>query len=211
MDPGAAGYGPSVDARLLVVVGSSWGGADALCRVLAALPPTAGASVVVAHHRRPGPSALAATLSRLTPWPVCDAEDKDPIAAGVACLAPGGYHLLIDGSRLALSTEGPVQHCRPSVDVLFESAADCWGSRVAGVILTGNNDDGAFGLARIAARGGIAVVQDPGTAKRAPMPAAAVASTPGATVLALDEIGPFLERLCDEAERAPIRAPIPCR
>lgn len=128
-----------------------------------------------------------------------DAEDKDILVPGIAYLAPGGYHLLVEPGRLALSTEGPVRHCRPSVDVLFESAADSYGSDVTGVVLTGNNDDGAAGLARIAARGGTTVVQDPATVERATMPAAALAATPTAVVLGIDEIAPFLEQGCSSA------------
>ena len=121
---------------------------------------------------------------------------------GTAYLAPGGYHLLVEPGHLALSTEGPVCHCRPSVDVLFESAADAYGADVTGVVLTGNNADGAAGLARIAARGGTAVVQDPATAERATMPAAALAATPGAIVLELDEIAPFLHQGCGAPSEA---------
>jgi two-component system chemotaxis response regulator CheB len=105
-------------------------------------------------------------------------------------------HLLVERGHLALSTEAPVRYCRPSVDVLFESAADAYGADLTGVVLTGNNDDGAAGLARIAAAGGTAVVQDPATAERSAMPAAALAATPGAIVLGLDEIGSFLDQGC---------------
>jgi two-component system, chemotaxis family, protein-glutamate methylesterase/glutaminase len=196
MDGPDDGYGPAVDARCLVVVGSSWGGADALRRLLRTLSPGCGACLVIVNHRRPGPSPLARTLDRDSPWRVVDAEDKDPLASGVAYLAPGGYHLLVEPGRLALSTEGPVRYSRPSVDVLFESAADAYGAELTGVVLTGNNDDGAAGLARIAVLGGTAVVQDPATAERPAMPAAALAATPGALVLPLEEIGPFLDHRC---------------
>ena len=186
MDGGPDGYVPPVDERCLIVVGSSWGGAEALRRVLGSMATESGACVVIVNHRRPGPSGLATALSRDTPWRVVEADDKDPLLPGTAYLAPGP-------GRLALSTEGPVRYCRPSVDVLFESAADAYGSDLTDVILTGNNDDGAAGLARIAAVGGTAVVQDPATAERPTMPAAALAVTPGAMVLGLDEIGPFLD------------------
>ncbi|MEA2704539.1 MAG: two-component system, chemotaxis family, protein-glutamate methylesterase/glutaminase [Actinomycetota bacterium] len=201
MDGHGPGYGPSVDPRCLVVIGSSWGGAEALRRVLGSMPVESGACLVIVNHRRHGPSPLARSLSRDTPWRVVDAEDKDPLVPGTAYLAPGGYHLLVEPGRLALSTEGPVRHCRPSVDVLFESAADAYGADLTGVVLTGNNDDGAAGLARIAARGGTAVVQDPATAERATMPAAALAATPGAVILGLDDIAPFLHQGCGPAAR----------
>ena len=194
MDGSAPGYGPPVGARCLVVIGSSWGGADALRRVLGSMATESGACLVFGNHRRPGPSGLAGSLGRDTPWQVVEAEDKDPLVPGIVYLAPGGYHLLVEPGRLALSTEGPVRFCRPSVDVLFESAADAYGSDLTGVILTGNNDDGAAGLARIAAAGGTTVVQDPATSERSSMPGAALAATPAALVLGIDEIAPFLHQ-----------------
>jgi two-component system chemotaxis response regulator CheB len=135
---------------------------------------------------------------------VCEAGDKDRLRPGVAFLAPGGYHLLVERECLALSTEAPVAYSRPSVDVLFDSAAAAHAARVVGVVLTGSNHDGAAGLAAIVARGGRAVVQDPDTAERAAMPSAAIAAVPKATVLPLDRIGAHLARLCEPAaERAP--------
>jgi two-component system chemotaxis response regulator CheB len=107
-------------------------------------------------------------------------------------VAPADYHLLVEGGSVALSVDAPEHYSRPSIDVLFETAADAYGERAAGVVLTGANADGAEGLARIARRGGRAIVQDPGTALRREMPDAALAATPDASVLALEEIGPLL-------------------
>ena len=180
----------------LIVVGCSWGGLAAVTRVLASLPGDLDAAMVVAQHRGPGRSALASLLSRQSPWAVAEAEDKQPIVSRQVYLAPGGYHLLVERGHLALSTEGPVHHSRPSIDVLFESAADAYRDAVVGVVLTGANEDGAAGLMRIVERGGRAVVQDPASAERAEMPRAALATGIDAAVLPLDEIGPFLGRLC---------------
>lgn len=178
----------------LVVVGCSWGGLQALSRMLDHVPGDLPAPIVVAQHRLHNASNLAELLARHTTWPVCEVEDKEPIGVGHVYLAPPGYHLLIDGHRFALSTEGPVRHSRPSIDVLFESAADAFTHRVVGVVLTGANADGARGLVRIARRGGAAIVQDPATAERSDMPEAALATGVGATVARLEEIGPLL---CD--------------
>ena len=116
---------------------------------------------------------------------------------GWVYLAPSDYHLLVErGGTFALSTDPREQYSRPSIDVLFESAADAYASRVVGVILTGANPDGAAGLARIRRRGGFAVVQDPATADRAAMPEAAMARAGADEVVALSEIAPLLTRLC---------------
>ena len=132
------------------------------------------------------------TIPRDFSLPVADVEDKRPIERGRIYLAPPDYHLLIQHGYFSLSVDEHVHHARPSIDVLFESAADAYGERVIGVILTGANQDGAAGLARIKARGGVAVVQDPRTAERHEMPEAALAATHADAVLPLDEIGPFL-------------------
>lgn len=181
----------------IVVVGSSWGGVTALGRLLAGLPADLAAPVVVAQHRRDAPSMLARLLERQTGRTVCEAADKDKLTPGTVYLAPAGYHLLVERpGHLALSTEGPVRFARPSIDVLFESAATAYRSGAVGVVLTGTNDDGAAGLAAIVARGGHAVVQDPASAERAAMPLAALATGIAATVLPLDEIGPYIGSRC---------------
>lgn len=179
----------------LVVVGCSWGGLEAVSRMLDHVPGDLPAPIVVAQHRLHNASSLAELLARHTPWPVCEVEDKEPIGVGHVYLAPPGYHLLIDDDRFVLSTEGPVRHSRPSIDVLFESAADAFTHRVVGVLLTGANADGAEGLVRITRRGGLAIVQDPATAERRDMPDAALATGIEATVARLEEIGPLLGEL----------------
>jgi two-component system chemotaxis response regulator CheB len=104
--------------------------------------------------------------------------------------------LLVERGHLALSTDGPVNYARPSIDVLFESAADAYGHHAVGVVLTGANEDGAAGLALIKDRGGVAIVQDPRTAARRAMPDAAIAATEADAILPLEEIPLFLYGLC---------------
>jgi two-component system, chemotaxis family, protein-glutamate methylesterase/glutaminase len=178
----------------LIVIGASWGGLHAVGEILGALPEDTDAAVVVAQHRRADVSegGLAGLLRVRTALPVADADDKAPIERGAVYLAPPDYHLLIQRGYFSLSKDEHVHHARPSIDVLFESGADAYRERVIGVILTGANADGASGLAEVKRRGGVAVVQDPGTAERREMPSAALALTAADAVLPLSEIGPFL-------------------
>jgi two-component system chemotaxis response regulator CheB len=118
-------------------------------------------------------------------------------------LAPPDYHLLIDDSFISLDTDQQVKYSRPSIDVTLISAAETYGARVAGLVLTGANDDGAAGLRRIADRGGVALVEDPTTATSAAMPAAALRAVPQARVLGLADIPAALVRLADEPMRRP--------
>jgi two-component system chemotaxis response regulator CheB len=185
----------------LIVIGASWGGLRAVQVVLDGLGDTSPAPIVVAQHRAAGDGErLSQLLQRSTELTVREAEDKDTLAPGCVYLAPPDYHTLIESDgTLALSTEGHVRHARPSIDVLFRSAAEAYRERCVGVVLTGANDDGADGLARIKELGGVAVVQDPRTAERREMPAAAIEATNANVVLPLEEIGLFLRGLLLEA------------
>jgi two-component system chemotaxis response regulator CheB len=127
---------------------------------------------------------------------VYDGDDKQPIERGHVYLAPPDYHLLVEGEHLALSVEAPVAFSRPSIDVLLESAAEAYGERCVGVVLTGANEDGARGLARIRELGGATIVETPDTAERPEMPRAALAAVPDARVARLDQIAPLLVELC---------------
>jgi two-component system chemotaxis response regulator CheB len=184
----------------LVVVGASWGGLDALRVLLAGLPADLAAPVVVVQHRGAGSSSVVYRdlLGAVTPLEVREADDKQPLEAGYVFLAPPDYHVLVegDGGHLALSIDAAVDFARPSIDVLFESAAEAHRERCVGVILTGASGDGAHGLARIVELGGTAIVQDPATAERSEMPTAALHAVPGAHVARVDEIATLLAGLC---------------
>ena len=139
-----------------------------------------------------------ASLQEGTLLPLREVEDKDEILPGKVYLAPADYHLLVEVGYFGLSTDLPVSYARPSIDVLFESAADAYGERlVTGVILTGANQDGAIGAAAIKAQGGIVLVQQPTTAESAVMPAAAIAQTCVDSVLSLSELAAWLNGLCE--------------
>jgi len=111
-------------------------------------------------------------------------------------LGPPDYHVLVEDGHIALSTDEPVQYARPSIDVLFESAADEYGERAIGIVLTGANDDGARGLAKIKDCGGVAIVQEPSSSERRAMPDAAIAATVADAILPLEEIPNFLYGVC---------------
>ena len=134
----------------LVVIGGSWGGFEAVCHLLGALPGEISAPIVVALHRSPKSSndALERMIRDCTRLDVVGVEDKRPLHDACIYVAPPDYHLLVEDGSLALSTEDVVQHARPSIDVLFESAADEYGAGVVGVLLTGANADGASGIRR---------------------------------------------------------------
>jgi len=190
----------------LIVIGASWGGLRAVGEVIEALPADFDVPVVVAQHRRDAGVGMASLLATRTRLRVEDVEDKQPIERGHIYLAPPDYHLLIQPGWFSLSTDERVNYARPSIDVLFESAAQAYGDRVIGVILTGANEDGAAGLARVKECGGVAVIQDPASAERHEMPQAALAATAAAdAVLPLEEIGPFVYGLILEPSTSPSR------
>ncbi len=180
-----------------IVIGGSSGAIDALNVLLPALPAGLKAAVmVVLHLPRDRRSRLVDIFSHRCALPAQEAEDQQPLQPGQLYFAPPDYHLLVDqGPRLALSIDPPVLFSRPSIDVLFHSAADCYGAKLLGVLLSGANADGAEGLAAIHAAGGYAVVQAPATAAMPAMPVAAIARIPAAHVLAPTEIAALFARL----------------
>ena len=163
-----------------IVVGGSAGGIDALLELLPALPATLQAAVlVVLHLPRDRRSLLVEIFQPRCALPLREAQDKDAITPGSVSFAPPDYHLLVDagpqGPHVGLSVDPPLHFSRPSIDVLFESAADHYGPRLVGILLSGANEDGARGLEAIAAAGGLVVVQDPASAPMPTMPQAALA------------------------------------
>ena len=156
--------------------------------------------VVVVQHRGPEDDGFFAQyLDQRCAVQVKEAEEKEEAAPGMVYLAPANYHLLLEDDRtFSLTMESRVRFARPSIDVLFESAADVYGSRLIGIVLTGANDDGSRGLAAIKKRGGLAIVQDPASAEVATMPRAALQAAEVDFVLPLTTIGPFLANLCKE-------------
>lgn len=180
-----------------IVVGGSSGGIDALMRLLPALPATLHAAMlVVMHLQRDRRSLLAQIFRDRCALPLQEAQDQVAIAPGTVYFAPPDYHLLVDtGPRIALSVDPPVHFSRPSIDVLFESAADHYGERLVGILLSGANDDGARGMQAIEAAGGLVVVQTPADASMPVMPQAALARTNPHHVLSPEGIAQMLTDL----------------
>lgn len=183
-----------------VVIGVSAGGLAALRAIVPRLDPHLPAPVMVVQHLSPeSDDFLARHLDSLSRIRVVEAEDKMPAEPGTVYLAPANYHLLVEHDRsLTLSVDDRVNYSRPSIDVLFETAAEVYRKRLLGIILTGANDDGARGLARIKAFGGRIWVQSPETALADAMPKAALAAVPADLILPLQEIGPSINHILME-------------
>ncbi|MBF0422312.1 MAG: chemotaxis protein CheB [Magnetococcales bacterium] len=183
-----------------IVMGASAGGIAALNTILGGIPAFFSLPILLVQHVGPqGGRTLAACLEARTPLHVREAEEKEAIVPGTVFIAPGGYHLLVERDHtLSLSMDPKVQYARPSIDVLFESAADAYGGALVGVLLTGTGRDGAHGMTRIHLRGGLTVVQDPADAEAAEMPEAAIATGSILKVLPLPRIAPFLIELAGD-------------
>jgi two-component system, chemotaxis family, protein-glutamate methylesterase/glutaminase len=180
-----------------VAIGASAGGVQALSELLPALSAQSRAAVfVVLHLPRDRPSLLVDVFSRKCDLPVREAEDKEPVTPGTIYFAPPNYHLLIDaGPALALSADDLVNHSRPSIDVLFDSAAQVYREHLLGIILSGANEDGAEGLAAVHEAGGLTVVQEPQTAQASAMVLSALERGPADLVLDVAGIAQLLKRL----------------
>lgn len=177
----------------MIVLGGSLGSMLAAQSVLGALPADFPAPLVLALHRPPDEQdMLSPLLRRVCKLPVAEVIDKDPIEPGRVYIAPADYHVLVETDCLSLSIDERVNYARPSIDVLFESAALAHGRTVIGVILTGAGNDGARGAALIERRGGTVLIEDPTTAHRADLPVAARAATQRATIARLEHIAVIL-------------------
>ena len=159
-----------------VVVGTSAGGMKALGELVSELPARFSLPLIVVQHVHPESEGfLPQFLAQTARLPAKEAEENEPIRPGNIYTAPAGYHLLIEETEtFSLSIDEPVHFARPSIDVLFESAADTYGPALAGVILTGANRDGAWGLRRIKEKGGLVFIQEPETAEAGEMPVGAL-------------------------------------
>jgi two-component system chemotaxis response regulator CheB len=180
-----------------IVIGASAGALEALTVILPALPASFPLPLIIVVHVPADKKSVLAELFRAKcRINVVEAEDKEPLCPGTAYFAPPDYHLLVEtNNTLSLSNEEPVLFSRPSIDVLFESAADAFGSDVTAIVLTGANHDGAAGLEAVARAGGAALVQDPTKAFAAAMPEGAIARSPDAKIMSLQAITEHLQRM----------------
>lgn len=177
-----------------VVLGASAGAVDALSIVLPLLPQAFSLPIAIVVHLPPQKTSnLADLFATRCSLPVREAEDKAPIEDGVVYFAPPDYHLLVESDgHFSLSNELPVQYSRPSIDVLFETAAEAYAESLLGIVLTGANSDGARGLQAICQAGGHAIVQSPDEAFAVAMPQAALSLCPGARSMPLRQIAEYL-------------------
>jgi two-component system, chemotaxis family, protein-glutamate methylesterase/glutaminase len=192
-----------------IVIGASAGGVEALTVLLPALPAGLRTAVfIVLHVPRERPSLLVQIFRDRCALPVREAEDKEPVVPGTVYFAPPDYHMLLENERqIALSADELVHFSRPSIDVLFESAADVYGDRLLGIILTGANADGAAGLHAVHRAGGVTVVQKPESAKVPLMVVSALQRGPADFVLSLEEIAELLIALAGGAHGTSRRRP----
>ncbi len=173
-----------------VVIGASAGGFKVFSAILEALPPVFSMPLLLVQHlHQYDNGAFAAHLAAASRLPVIEPYDKDLIEPGNVYIAPAGYHMLVEqGGTIALSTEGKVNWSRPSIDVLFESAARTWGERMIAVIMSGASSDGTIGIQAVKSAGGLTIAQNPDTAEYPFMPQAAINSGAVDEVLTIEEI-----------------------
>ena len=180
----------------IVVVGASLGGLTAVRQLIEPLPADFGPAVVLAQHRRAdADSRLCELMATYCRMPVLEPDDREELKASTIYLAPANYHLMVDRETLTLSVDPPVWFARPSIDVLFESAADAFGAAAVAVVLTGANEDGAAGAKAVKRAGGTVLVQDPNTAESPVCPRATLAATPVDDVLPLPQLSRRLAEL----------------
>ncbi|MCJ7523640.1 MAG: chemotaxis protein CheB [Candidatus Aminicenantes bacterium] len=180
-----------------VVIGGSTGGSEALDVILAALPKDFALPILAVQHLHPSDDgSFACNLDRVTQLPVLEPHDKERIEQGRVYTAPANYHMLVErDGTIGLSVDARVNYSRPSIDVLFESAALTWGEALVAVILSGTNADGAKGMRAVKAAGGLTIAQDPASAKYPVMPQAAIEAEAVDEVLRAEEIGRLLAEL----------------
>ena len=178
-----------------IVMGGSLGGTRAAGRVLSQLTEVSVPVLLTLHRHRDNQELLLRFLQEYTTLPIIEAYDKCPLEPGSVYVAPADYHLLLDQGACALSVDAPVLFARPSINVLFESAADTGKQAVIGVLLTGASDDGVAGLQAIKRAGGVCIVQSPASAECAVMPQAAIEAGAADYIVALRDIAAMIMKL----------------
>ncbi|MGE5339887.1 MAG: chemotaxis protein CheB [Candidatus Omnitrophota bacterium] len=180
-----------------IAIGVSAGAMHALSLILSSLSADFFLPIIIIQHISPqSDNYTTRYLDSISKIPVKEIDEKERIRPGIVYTAPPNYHVLVeDDKTFSLSVEDRVNFARPSIDILFESAADVFGNRLIGIILTGANSDGSRGLKRIKEEGGLTIVQDPETAEVDGMPRAALEMTRVDFILKLEEIGPLMIQL----------------
>lgn len=180
----------------VLLIGGSAGSLEVLLNLLPSLDKNLNLAIVIVLHRKPGESLLADLLEEKTSWPVKEAEEKEPIEINNIYIAPSDYHLLVEKDKtFSLDFSEKVHYSRPSIDVSFETAAEAYGSKLIGVLLSGANADGAEGMKQIKTNGGMTIVQDPGEASVSYMPQQAINHTPVDYIAQTKEIAQIINRI----------------
>lgn len=183
-----------------VVIGVSSGGMNALRTLLSVLPPAFPLPVIILQHVGAHSNGdWIALLDKSGQMKLKEADEKEKIEGGNVYIAPANYHLHIEKDHtFSLSVTEKVNYARPSIDVLFESAADAYADSLIGIVLTGSSSDGTKGLKRIKEKGGLTIVQDPATAESPFMPASAIASVKVDHILSLENIATLLIQIAEQ-------------
>lgn len=180
-----------------VVIGLSAGGMNAIGEVISGLKPTQKIPIIVVQHlHRDQTEYYVEYFQNQTNLKVSNVKDKGELLPGNIYFAPPDYHILLDDKKtFSLCYDEKVNFSRPSIDLLFESAAEVFGSNLVGIIMTGANSDGAKGLHKIKAFGGLTIVQSPETSEFSAMPEAAINLFSPDYILSIKEIIRFLNNL----------------
>lgn len=173
-----------------VVIGVSSGGMNALRILFSALPVDFKQAIIVVQHvNARSNNQWIKLLNDISPLTIKEADEREKIEPGNVYIAPANYHLMIEKDRtFSLTIDEQVNFARPSIDVLFESAADAYKDRLIGIVLTGSNSDGTNGIIRIKESGGLVIIQDPDTAESPTMPASAIAAIKPDYILSLEDM-----------------------
>ena len=179
----------------LLLIGGSAGSLEVLMQLLPRLDKNLALAIVIVLHRKPGESLLAELLKEKISWPVKEADEKERIEKNNVYIAPSDYHLLIEKTKtFSLDFSEKVHYSRPSIDVSFETAAEAYGSKLIGLLLSGANADGTAGISEIKKYGGMTIVQDPEEASVSYMPSQAIAQTKVDYIAKTTEIAQIINR-----------------
>ncbi len=183
-----------------IVIGLSSGGMNAMKILFSLLPAGFSLPIVIVQHIGPRSDNLwIKFLNEKSNLYIKEADEKEKIEPGIVYVAPPNYHLLIERDKtFSLTIDERVNFARPSIDVLFESAADAYKNKLIGVVLTGSNNDGTKGVKRIKEYGGLVIIQNPEMAESAYMPASAIAVIKPDYILSLEDIPELLIKLTNK-------------
>lgn len=187
-----------------IVIGVSSGGMNAMKIMFFHLPKNFSTPIIIVQHiGARSDSYFIKLLNKQSKVSIKEADEKEKIERGNIYIAPPNYHLMIESdATFSLTIDERVNYARPSIDVLFESAAIAYKDKLIGVILTGSSSDGSLGLKKIKEYGGVTIAQDPKTAESAYMPAAAIAVVQMDFILSLEEIIKLLIKIDNQKEHS---------